>query len=140
MSVETKHEIRNTKSEKSTNNKIQKTKKYDLEERSLKFALHMRLFIKQLPRTLSNIEDGKQAVRSSGSVGANYIEANESLGKKDFLMKIKICRKEAKETRYWLHLLEINNNPVLERERSILIQESTELMSIFSSIMRKFTW
>jgi len=41
-------------------------------------------------------------VRASGSVGANYIEANESLSKKDFLMRVKICRKEAKESRYWL--------------------------------------
>ncbi len=55
--------------------------------------------MKKLSRTIGNIEDGKQVVRASGSVGANYIEANESLSKKDFVMRIKICRKEAKESR-----------------------------------------
>ena len=85
-----------------TNNfKIQnlmEPKKYDLEERTLKFAIDSRLFLKKLPRNISNIEDAKQYVRSSGSVGANYIEANESLSKKDFCFRIKICRKEAKES------------------------------------------
>jgi four helix bundle protein len=62
-----------------------------------------------LPRTVINDEIGKQLIRAATSVGANYIEANESLSKKDFLTRIKICRKEAKETGYWLKLLEINN-------------------------------
>ncbi len=73
---------------------------YDLEERTLQFAITSRLFLKKLPRTISNIEDTKQLVRSSGSVGANYIEANESLSKKDFCYRIKICRKESKESNY----------------------------------------
>ncbi|WP_298474384.1 four helix bundle protein [uncultured Maribacter sp.] len=61
------------------------TKKvYDLEERTFLFAKSCRLLVKQLPKTISNIEDGKQLVKSSGSVGANYIEANEKLGEKDF--------------------------------------------------------
>ncbi|MDY7032550.1 MAG: four helix bundle protein [Thermodesulfobacteriota bacterium] len=78
----------------------------------------MRLFIKGLPRTISNIEDGKQVIRSSGSVGSNYIEANEALSKKDFIVKIKICRKEAKESRYWLRLMDTQmnrNTKVLEK-------------------------
>ena len=83
-----------------------------------------------------NFEDGKQVVRSSGSVGANYIEANESLSKKDFVLRIKICRKEAKETRYWLKLIEVYDK-VMEQERQSLIQEAKELMMIFSAIMRK---
>jgi four helix bundle protein len=57
-------------------------KKYDLEERTFRFAQDVRSFVKTLPRTVSNIEDVKQLVRASGSVGANYIEANEALGKK----------------------------------------------------------
>ena len=73
-------------------------KQYDLEERTFDFAAKVRLFIKRLPRTLANLEDSKQLVRASGSVGANYIEANEALGKKDFLMRVRICRKEAKES------------------------------------------
>jgi four helix bundle protein len=86
-----------------------------------------------LPRTISNIEDSKQLIRSSGSVGANYIEANESLSKKDFIMRVKICRKEAKETIYWLRLVNTN----IENERNILIKEGTELMKIFGSILEK---
>lgn len=71
---------------------------YDLEERTLKFAIDIRQFIKKLPKTIANNEDSKQLVRSSGSIGANYIEANESLGKKDKLMRMKISRKECKES------------------------------------------
>lgn len=77
---------------------IQNSKQYDLEERTLEFAKRTREFVRMLPKTLANIEDARQLIKSSGSVGANYIEANEALSKKDFIMRIKICRKEAKET------------------------------------------
>ncbi len=110
---------------------------YDLEERTLNFSKKIRFFVKNLPKTIGNIEDGKQLIRSSGSVGANYIEANESLSKKDFLMRIKICRKEIKESRYWLNLLDTRGNKLLENETSALIKEATELMMIFGSIIRK---
>ena len=80
--------------------------KYDLEERTFLFAQRVRAFVKKLPRTVCNIEDVKQLVRSSGSVGSNYIEANESLGKKDFLMRIRVSRKESKESRYHLRLVD----------------------------------
>src|SRR5206468_8733628 len=80
------------------------SKPYDLEERTFQFAKVSRAFVKQLPRTVSNVEDAKQFIRAAGSIGANYIEANEAIGKKDFVMKIKICRREAKESRYWLRL------------------------------------
>jgi four helix bundle protein len=92
--------------------------------------------VKKLPRTVCNGEDVKQVVRSSGSVGANYIEANESLGKKDFLMRIRISRKESKETRYWLRLLDTHDDAQLNAERDALVQESTELMNILSAILR----
>ncbi len=59
---------------------------YDLEERTFQFAKDVRLFVKTLPKTIANIEDGKQLIKASGSVGANYIESNESLGKKDFFV------------------------------------------------------
>ena len=116
---------------------IQNSKHYDLEKRTLDFAKTVRAFIKKLPRSISNIEDGKQLTRSSGSVGANYIEANESLSKKDFLMRIMIARKEAKESRYWLNLVDTKANGILEKERQNLIREATELMMILSAIMRK---
>lgn len=115
---------------------IQNQKRYDLEERTLEFARKIRLFIKKIPKSIANFEDGKQLIRSSGSIGSNYIEANESFSKKDFLMRIKISRKEAKETRYWLKLIELNSSS-LEVERSELIKEVTELMKIFGSILEK---
>jgi four helix bundle protein len=70
-----------------------------------------------------------------GSIGANYIEANEAIGKKDFVMKIKICRREAKESRYWLRLLDVDGQ--LAEERQQLSSEATELMNIFGAILRK---
>ena len=73
--------------------KNKKAKLYDLEDRTFAFARNVRAFVKELPKTMANIEDGKQVIKSSGSVGANYIEANESLSKKDFIMRIKISRK-----------------------------------------------
>lgn len=117
--------------------KIQSSKRYDLEERTLEFARRCRIFVKILPRTIGNLEDGKQLIRSSGSVGANYIEANESLSKKDFVLRAKICRKETKESRYWLLLVDANNNSELEKERQTLIKEATELMKIFGAIIKK---
>jgi four helix bundle protein len=111
------------------------SKPYDLEERTFQFAKASRVFVKQLPRTIANIEDAKQFVRASGSIGANYIEANESIGKKDFVMKIKTCRREAKESAYWLRLLDVDGKPNDTRER--LVCEAAELMKIFGSIVRK---
>src|SRR5262245_232877 len=73
-------------------------KEFDLEERTFLFAKNVRAFVKKLPKTVCNIEDVKQLVRASGSAGANYIEANETLGTKDFLYKIKTSRREAKES------------------------------------------
>ena len=117
--------------------KNQNSKRYDLEDRSLKFAKNVRFFVKKLRKTIGNIEDGKQLIRASGSVGANYIEANESLSKKDFIMRIKISRKEAKESRYWLRLIDTNDDQEMEKDRNALIKEATELMNIFGAILRK---
>ena len=118
--------------------KIQNNKPiYDLEERTFQFAKAARFLVKTLPKTIANIEDGKQLLKSTGSVGANYREANESLGKKDFLMRIKICRKESKESAYWPRLIYETNNLKKANEVKRLIQEATELMKIFSSILEK---
>ena len=110
---------------------------YDLEERTFQFAKTVRLFVKTLPKTIANIEDGKQVVKASGSVGANYREANESLSKKDFLMRMKISRKEAKESAYWLRLIHETNNLRNANNVKTLIQEANELKKIFSSILKK---
>ena len=110
---------------------------YDLEERTFQFAKDVRIFVKILPKTIANIEDGKQLIKASGSVGANYREANESLSKKDFVMRIKICRKEAKESAYWLRLIHETNKLRNADEALRLIQEAKELKKIFSSILEK---
>lgn len=111
--------------------------KYNLEERTFLFAKDVRLFVKTLPKTIANYEDSKQLIRASGSVGANYIEANESLGKKDFLMHLRISRKEAKESIFWLRLINETNELDNRIEASKLINEAEELKKIFSSIIEK---
>jgi four helix bundle protein len=115
--------------------KIQNSKVYDLRDRTLRFAKRVRDYVKNLPKTLSNIEDAKQLIKASGSVGANYIEAEEALSKKDFVMRIKISRKEAKESGYWLELTEPKDEQIIEKQE--LIKEATELMKIFGSIVEK---
>ena len=110
---------------------------YDLEERTFQFTKNVRIFVKTLPKTIANIEDGKQLIKASGSVGANYIEANEALIKKDFKLIIKICRKEAKESAYWLRLIHETNNLKNVDDVLKLIQEANELKKILSSILEK---
>ena len=119
--------------------KAQNIKQYDLEDRTITFARRVRAFVKKLRKTIATIEDGKQLIKASGSVGANYIEANESLSKKDFIMRIKICRKEARESRYWLKLIDREDTLGIEEELKNLEQEATELTNIFGSILRKST-
>jgi four helix bundle protein len=113
----------------------QNTKPYNLEDRTLCFALDVREFTKKVRQTVPNMEYTKQLIRSSASVGANYIEANESLGKKDFVMRMRICKKEAKESRYWLELIDADAS--LKQERLKLQNESTELIKIFAAIVQK---
>lgn len=107
----------------------------DLEERTFLFAQTVRAFVKTLPRTLGNSEDARQLVRASGSVAANWIEADEASSKKDFLVRAKICRKEAKESRLFLRLIE----PGLANAtgRDVLAAEARELTLIFSAIISK---
>lgn len=111
------------------------SKRYDLEERCLIFTRRVNEYIRKLPKDIPSIENGKQLARSAGSVGANYIEANEALSKKDFVMRIKISKKESKESRFWITL----SDPVSEnqKEKQILLQEVNELMKIFGSILEK---
>ena len=127
LRYEAREQIRMTENKNS--------KHYDLEERTEEFARRVRILVRKLPKTLANNEDCKQLIRSSGSVGANYIEANDALSKKDFVMRIKISRKEAKETGYWLRLVDTGNDGRLEDERKELVQEARELMNIFGAIL-----
>ncbi|MEG9327800.1 four helix bundle protein [Salinimicrobium catena] len=111
-------------------------KPYALEERTFEFARDCRKLISILPKSIANIEDGKQLIRSSGSVGANYIEANEKLGEKDFSFRLKIARKEAKESGYWLRLLKASN-PQFEPDIDQMVSEAQELRKILSAIINK---
>jgi four helix bundle protein len=111
-------------------------KEYNLEERTECFAKDVIQLCKKVSKNTINFELISQVVRASGSVGANYIEANESLSKKDFVNRIKICRKEAKESRYWLRII-VSANIEFDNDAKPLIQESTELMNIFGAILKK---
>jgi len=128
-------QIRISNTEINSNDQNLRRRNANLEDRTFEFAKASRAFVKKLPRTIANIEDAKQLIRSSGSIGANYIEANESIGKKDFVMKIKTCRREAKESGYWLRLLDCDGE--LESARANLLAEARELMKIFGAIVRK---
>jgi four helix bundle protein len=112
--------------------------KYDLEERTFKFAKDVRLFVKTLPHTITSHADAKQVIRSSGSIGANYIEANESTGEKDFAYRLRVSRKEAKETIYWLRLICDTHDLPNGDEGMRLVNEANQLRKILSSIINKY--
>jgi four helix bundle protein len=96
---------------------IDQNKKYDLEERTSLFAERVRNFCLRLPKNVANAEFLPQLIRAGSSPGANYIEANESIGDKDFKMKIKTCRRESKESAYWLRLVITDSSKEMEEER-----------------------
>jgi four helix bundle protein len=109
---------------------------FDLEKRTLEFSKEVIRLCKQLPQKVITREITGQLIRSSGSVGANYREANDALSKKDFSHRIKITRKETKETCYWLELLQ-EANPEFNKDIEKLLLEALELKKIFSSIINK---
>jgi four helix bundle protein len=109
----------------------------DLVKRTFAFAQRVRRFLNRLHRSISNYEDSKQLVRSSGSVAANYLEAQEGLSRKDFFYRIKVCRKESRESGLWLRLLDTGSDTTLESEREELVHEADELKRIFQSIAGK---
>jgi four helix bundle protein len=110
---------------------------HPLEERCFFFAKNVRSFCRKLRKDIGNFEGAKQLVRSSGSVGANYIEANENVGKGDLKYRLKVCRKEAKESIHFLGLSETFGDEELEKMRKILIDEATQLRKIFSAMITK---
>jgi four helix bundle protein len=112
-------------------------RKYDLEARTETFSLNVRDLCRAIKIDVINRVYVSQVVRSAGSVAANYIEANEKLGDKDLRMRIKIFKKESKETRLWLRHVLTNENDELEKSRLALIREAEELMLIFAAILRK---
>ena len=115
---------------------IQISKKYDLEDRTLEFGKRIIRLVKALPKNSINLNLIDQVIRSGTSMGANYREANETETKKDFSFRIRICRKEGKETIYWLNLI-IETNPEFSDRIKPLLQETIELVKIFATIAEK---
>lgn len=113
-------------------------KTYNLEERTFEFAKACRFYVKELPPSITTSVDGRQLIKASGSVGANYIEANENLGTKDLIFRLKIARKEVKEAQYWLRLLGNLNKPFSEQANTLII-EALELRKILSSMIKKIS-
>ncbi len=109
---------------------------FDLEQRTLEFSQQVKRYVLSLPRNVANLENGRQLMRAAGSVGANYIEANEALGQRDFLMRIRIARKEAKEARYWLELTDCGSGQTDTQQN--LINEATELIKILSTVLVRY--
>lgn len=118
------------------NNRQSQHHLFDLENRTLEFAKRIVMMCKILPSNTVNFKLIDQIIRSAGSVGANYREANDSLSKKDFLMRMKIARKESKETEFWLNLI-IEANIEMESKINDLLIESIEIKKILSSIIIK---
>lgn len=112
---------------------MKKVRPYDLEDRTLLFSQEVIQLVKLLPKNQINFRLCDQLIRSATSVGANLREANEALGRKDFFMRVRLSRKEAKETQYWLQLI-LGSNPE-QFEINEFIQEATELRKILSSII-----
>lgn len=113
-------------------------KEYDLEERTTKFSEQIIGFFKKSPKDIITIPIINQSIRSGTSIGANYCEANGACSKKDFHNKICTCKKEAKETMYWLRLLTGALDEIsLKEECQILWKESKEFAMIFTTIATK---
>jgi len=116
------------------NNRISNPKQFDLEKRTTEFAKSVIRLCRELPKNSMNDRLIGQITGSAGSVGANYREANDALGKKDFVHRLKISRKEAKETMHWLEIIQ-EANPDFKIIN--LLQEATELKNILSAIINK---
>ena len=108
--------------------------KFDLEPRTLNFTKNIIKLCKILPFDNINSVLINQIIRSSASIGANYREANDALSKKDFIHRLRISRKEAKETIYWLQLIKEANQKV---DINYLVDECSQLRNILSSIITK---
>lgn len=108
----------------------------ELEERTTAFAIRVVRLCKALPSDVVNRRLVDQIIRSAGSVGANYREANECFGKKDFAHRLRIARKECKETEHWLQIIE-EANPAFSKRMRELFTECGEIRNILSAILNK---
>ena len=108
---------------------------FDLEERTASFGERVILFAKCIPVNAVSSSIITQLIRAATSIGANYCEADDADSKKDFLFKIGLCRREAKETKHWLRMTAAAE-PQLKEEARLLWQEAKELNLIFGKIRR----
>jgi four helix bundle protein len=131
------HKIQEPKNKNQILKLENQDKVYDLEERTALFAERVRDFCLKLPKNAANAVYIPQLLRAGSSPGANYIEANESIGDKDFKMKIKTCRRESKESGYWIRLIITDGSQEQENERVYLRQEAKEFVLIFNAILKK---
>ena len=107
--------------------------KFDIQERTFKFAVRVVKLVNRLPRTVAGFEIGKQIVRSATSIGSNVEEADAAESKRDFIHKMSIAHKETRETRYWLRIIRA---ALLDDDKvRALIQESDELVRILYTIV-----
>lgn len=111
-------------------------KPQDLEERTLQYSKRIINLVHFLPKNSINFRFGDQILRSGTSIGANYREAQGAESRNEFKFRISICKKEARESLYWIDLIS-ENNPKLKEKLSLLRQETEELIKIFSSICHK---
>jgi len=110
--------------------------KYDLEERTAKFGENIIYFVQRIPKSPVNIPLINQIIKSSTSIGANYMEANGASSKRDFKNKVYICRKESNETKHWLRMIAVANLDKRDECRK-LWQEAHELTLIFAKISKE---
>jgi four helix bundle protein len=112
---------------------MKKEQRFDIQERTFEFAVRVVRLVNRLPRTVAGVEIGRQVVRSATSVGSNVEEADAAESKRDFIHKMSIAHKEARETRYWLRIIQATL--LDDDEIQALIQESDELVRILYTII-----
>lgn len=117
---------------------ISEKKKFDLPDRTLNFAWKIRKFIQGIKNKNVFIEDKKQLIRSSASVGANYLEANEGISHKDFLLRLRISKKEAVESSFWLKLIQRSLDADERPQAAELIDEADQLARILGAILSRY--
>lgn len=113
-----------------------KNENNQLQEYAVKFALEVREFGKQLPMTVSNVEDLKQLIRASGAIGVSYIAAQSATSRTDYLVGIKKCVMETQSTHYWLRLVDTQGSAELEKRRKQLMHAAQELAAVFGKILQ----
>jgi len=119
-----------------SNEPMTKEKPFDIKERMFEFGVRIVRLVNALPRTVAGAKVGDQLVKSGTSIGANVEEADGAESKRDFIHKMSIARKEARETRYWLRIVRATGLSKDAQEISYLLQESDELVRILSAIIK----